>query len=353
MQQLVLGRRLLAKIATAWAVDSNGHVAVQFASAPFSAASVASDPAVPSDSIPESVLWVAMVLGLFLLYGATWWVSFLADTLRVGYRPEPGSLGSVDAEEGIVPRRKDVYVAAVSLVLIIALHALAGVYSGQGTLADASLEQSMRSFTLSYWICTIVIGALFLPVMVLELSRNTRVMRSRHRYVSLQLYAILFGALVTRGLLASLLVAAGTTFLQDFVTILMLLIFVLFPTLYATLLLSSYVFSGRRLYMPDTPATNPGRDRYGVERVLTLFSLAVMLGVSVVLGVTIPVWLISPFLQSRNGAYTNQAIIATELMTMAIPFFGISFALSESGKRLLRGAMRKIGSSIGQGKKGV
>ena len=179
-------------------------------------------------------------------------------------------------------------------------------------------------------------------------------MHSRHRYISLQLYAILFGTLVTRGLIAALLVAAGTTFLQHFVTVIMALAFVFFPTLYAALLLMVYVFSGRRLYMPDTPETNPGRDRYGVERLLTLLSLAVMVGLSVMLGVTIPVWLIGPFLQARNGIYSNQVITAVELLAMAISFYAIAFAIGEAGKRLLRASMSRIIAVRRRGeKKGV
>lgn len=263
----------------------------------------------------------------------------VAGTLRIHYAPTPNTADSVDGDD-FSDRidRKSMGLGLFILAIVVVIHALMGAYGGHGTLADASLEQPLEAFILAHWIGTAVVGLLFILFLMTEALRLARVIR-RLKPVSIQLYAVGFGILVTRSLVAALMVAAGTTLAQLAVTIVMALVFGFFPSLYCTLLLWLYLATSSPLYNP--PLARKPSDRYGVEKLLVILTLAIMLGLTVVLGFSIPLWLIDPFLDCRNGLYSPVIIRTVCFVAISIAIFGTSFALYESCKRYLMRAKQQ------------
>jgi len=336
-QQLSFGRRLLSEVAVAWAVDAQGHVAVSFASAPVSAASVESDSDTPGDSVPTAAQWVVVVMGVLLLAPAAYWLSYLGTSLRLDYQGPVGQeqASAMDLEEGHLTRPLDLLVALVSLVLMIVIHVLVAVYASKGTLADASLEQPLYAYTLAYWICSLILGILFVVVLILEAFRYIRDIRYQlQRYVSLQFYSMLYGLLLCRTIAAGLLIAFGMTFLGSFISILITLFFAYFTSLYCLYFLAAHVFSGHLFYMPLNERQKQ-HDRYGIQRSLVIVGLLIVFGLTVVLSFSIPIWLIGPFLSAANGLYSPTTIMAIESFAVCIVLLGTGLALAESARMVL------------------
>lgn len=338
-QQLVFGRRLLNDLATAWAVDSQGHVAVQFASL-VTAASVddfsssSSGSGSRADSLPEGILWVAAIFIVFLLGCSAYWTSHLATTLRLHYHAPSENL--VDdlgtAGEGGVVTRKDGLVAAAVVVMLVAVSVFVGVYGGHGTLLDANLATPLQHLSLSFWIGTTVLLVFFVVLVALEgFTRYKFLIQTP--VISVQLYSVFFGTLVGRGVVSGFLTAAGTTSLQMLVTILVALVLLFFPTCYAALFLWVHVASGQRLYFPAHHAQQVPIS--SLERSLAIFGFILMLATAVILGVTLPLWLIQPFLDKVNGLYSPVMARTLALVAMSLPILAAVFGIAERGKQVM------------------
>ncbi len=328
---ITFGRRLLQQIAVDWAVDSHGHVAARFIASSFVTAASAPPYSTTTggggtDAIPESVDWVVATLGVLLVGFSAYWLSYLGITLQVAYDPP-----DEDDEEGVSITRRDLLFGVIILALSVTAHALMGVYGGHDVLIDASLEAPLKSFVTSFWIGTIFIAALFFVLLVLESARQTRVLglRPSSHFVPVQLYAVTLGMVASRGVLAALLVSAGTSSPQLAVTALMMLVFVYFPSVYATLVLAVHVLANVPLYLPHSKETR------GYTRLLTAITLLVSTALSILVGITTAQWLIKPFLNAVNGFYSPIAVQATTLIALAIPLYLVSFSITEQGKRML------------------
>lgn len=332
--RIVLGRRLLQRMAAAWATDSEGHVAVAFPSSLKQQQQlegtlkrgIESVSGSGLDTISDGIYWFGATLGVLLIALSVYWLSYLGVTLQIAY--DPTLLSDCEKEEGVIVTRLDLLFGLLILALSITAHALMGVYGGHDVLFDASLETPLKAFVTSFWIGSIFIATLFAVLLLLAmLTRNL---------VSVQLYAMTVGMVASRGVLAVFLIGAGTTSPQLACTTIILLIFVYFPTVYATLVLGVHVLSDTPLYMPPETAGGKTAMGQGLRRLLSVLTFIVSLGLSILIGVTTAQWLILPFLNAVNGYYSPASSQAVSLIVLAIPLYVVSYSIGEQGKRLLK-----------------
>ncbi len=63
---------------------------------------------------------------------------------------------------------------------------------------------------------------------------------------------------------------------------------------------------------------------------------------TLLLAVTVPLFLIEPFLENTNSFYSAPMLMATSLTLMALPLLVAAVAMSQSAKRVLGRAMRVV-----------
>jgi hypothetical protein len=337
---LTLSRRLLQRIGVAWAVDANGHMAVRLVTSSFEEV-VGAASASPIDAVPEGVYWVAAIVGLILVWLTAFWTSHLGSTLQLIYSAR-------DAPEGaVVVTKLDIACGFLVLALSVIVHVLMLVYGGHDALYDSSLEAPLRIFIYIFSGGSLAAGGLFLAVQLIEIARELRGFAGTRAYriVSVQLFAVLMGAITSRGVLAALLLGAGTTMAQMAVTCLAVLAFVFFPAVYSALVLLVHLLAGVPLFLPRPPkswprepAMRPRRAACAVEGVAVVVVVAVALS----LGVAFPLYFLNPFFDTLNSYYTPQLVLTVALTALSVPLFAAAFSINEAAKRVLKRAMRRF-----------
>jgi hypothetical protein len=320
---LVLGRRLLQQISVAWAVDAEGHLVARLVTS--------SPPATEgdgTDAVPEGVYWVTLVAGTILMWFTAYWTSNLALTLRVRYVPKT-------FQEGAVVTRRDLAFGYLTLLLSVLTHVLMLVYAGHDVLLDASLESPLNTFTLIFAGGSLVLVLPYAAILVYETIRELR--WPDDRVIPIQLFAILQGAVTARGVLAGLLVGAGAALPQLALANMVALAFVFFPAVYAALILAAHLFGGVPLYLPGKASVVQGR----VTMLAVTVVFAVMVALSVGLGVTQALELLNPFLNVLNAYYPPELVTATVWITMLLPVLAACFSVNQAAKALLQKAVDK------------
>lgn len=322
-QQVVMGRRSLRKLATAWTVNRQGDVWVWVASS-------------ESDDVPLEVLWVAAIAGGFLVIAAAHWISYLGHTLRLYYRPS--RVHKAHESEVKVTTAHLVLGYFVLLASAVA-HALMGVWGGHGQLANAPFSDPLQRLILAQWIGSLVFGLPFLVVLVLQtihVARGAERPRRRHPLsaVPVQLFGIVMGTSAARGVVAALLVSAGMHLGVLFVTLIAALAFAFFATVYATLVLAAHLLGGVDLYGV------PEGEKEPAWPILTWTILAQQLGLSVLVGVTFALWLATPWLDAMNSLYSTELVYATTMLFFAAPIL-LAMYLAGTQVRLLLGQEKK------------
>jgi hypothetical protein len=338
MMQVIFGRRLLQKLATEFAVDSHGHTALRFVT--IAGVPDGDDNSESSssgiDAVPLSVRWIAMVCGSILVFVSAYWSTQLGGTIQLGFNPD-GIGRDVHIDKGLITGY-DLLWGIIALALSVVAHVLMAIYAGHDTQADATLEQYLPQFSLSFWIPSFILGLLFLGILLIELSRFKYVRPGNHQYVSISLYAVLIGVVASRGVLAALLVTAGSTMLQLGVAILISLALVMFPCAYGTFFLAITLFSGSTLFRPL------GKQRpWMVEFALDTCALFILTGLTVMLAISTSLWLIYPFLSLSNALYDDVIICAFTLFVVSLPLAPASLSFKMQADALVDRELKSMG----------
>lgn len=317
-QTVIVGRRSLRKLATSWAVDASGSVALWVESS-------------ESDDVPTAVLWVSAVAGSFLVVAAAHWISYLGHTLRLYYRPSAASR-THPSEVAVTPAHLGLGYAV--LVCSTVVHVLMAVWGGHGQLAHAPLAEPLATLIESQWIGSLVAGVLFAVVLIVQSVHegNNCGKRRTHRpsAVPVQLFGIVMGTSAARGVIAALLVSAGMHLGVLFVTLIAALALAFFATVYSTLVLSAHLFSGVPLFaMPGPERREPG------YIVLAWFIWAQQVLLSVLVGVTFSLFLCKPWLDVMNSLYAEELVTGTTMLFFSVPILLASYSVGAQVRRLL------------------
>ncbi len=356
VERVVIGRRLLELRATSWATDADGHVAVRFATAHLSNFVTATGAVVATtsstDSIPLAVHWVVAICGVFLVWMSAYWTSHLGMALELHYTPPytTASVGNDDDDddsnesEGVRVVRGDIICGYVIVALAILVHALLVVYGGHDVLVDNMLEQPLMTFIRIFNIGSLVVGVVFVFLLAVETARSRGAFYGTHNYrvISVQLFAIGLSAVTSRALTAALLLGAGLTEPQYAFAMAAAVGFAYFPAVYSLFILAPTVASGGNLFLPFFKMPRTAWPARMYARVLEAFVLLVQVVNVVMLTVTIPLFLVNPFLEHTNSFYNNNSLLATSLVLMALPFFVAAIAVAMARRRSIKRQVREM-----------
>ena len=344
LHRVIFGRRMLQQKAASLAVDSHGQMAVRLVTldgvpppqkynvSTLKRGVMESDidddsTTTGTDAVSLGVRWLAFVVGVILAFLTAFWSTQLGPVLKLGFRVQPTGR-DVHIHRGYITTA-DLLWGWLALIFSVIGHVLMVVYTGHDVQADASLETDLKTFSLTFAIPSLFVGLLFVIILLTESARWLHSKPQMRQVVSLQLYAIVIGLVASRGVMACLLVTAGSSLLQLGVAVLIGLVLVLFPCAYGFFLLGITLLSGQGL-----SRINPSR-MSSVANGLEVFGLVLTLGLVVVLAFSIPLWLLYPFLNLSNALYDAMLIQAANLFAGAFPIAAAAFSLNMQVKVLV------------------
>jgi hypothetical protein len=329
---LVLGRRWMQRSVRGWAYETTDNAAPVW--------HIALSPADDAEGPPQGALVLSTLMGLVLAWLYSYWISELVVHLvppldRAGTDATPLALVSGGPDASYWTRLRPLVHVALALVLGVAAHILALVYAGHGSIIDTSLADALHRFA-------IVLGATSLPLALVLLAVVVWLM-ARHRYQPWRsptvagtgawwrhcLLATLHAVVVVRGLVACLLVSAGSSMLGLLVLGLLVAVGLVYQGLYTVMLLVA-VTAGA----PDAAW------RHGLAA-LWFIATAVQLA-ALVLIILYAQWdVFEPLLAISNATYTPDAVTTAGVLALGVLALAAAFVLV----REVRGRLVRLGQT--------
>jgi hypothetical protein len=283
--------------------------------------------------------------GSVLAILAAYWTGHLALSIRLRYAPSPSPSHPLHGDKegsGSVVTRRDLVSGYGVLGLSVLTHVLLLCFGGHDPLIDDALRRPLNTFVTIFASESLAVGIAFLAVLAFETCREMQWVAGTRafRVIPVQLYAILQGAVISRGVLAALLVGAGTSLPQLAVTNLAMLVFVFFPSVHGFMMLLIHAISGLYLFMPGAkPGSEEPRGR--IAGLLVWLAVLLMLGLAVGVGVSQPMFLLWPFFDALNSYYPAELVRGAVWAGMAVPLYMASFSIGKGARTILENARKK------------